>query len=546
MVSVEINKSELLRLIGKELSDEEIVNTLFNLKCEANIIGDQMTCEITPDRIDMCCVEGIARAMAQYLELPTPKVEILPSDESLVVESVKARPYIRTAIVKGLEIDETCILNLMQLQEKLHATIGRNRKKVAVGIHDISHVRGPFTYKEIKPSEIKFIPLGEKREMNLAEILLEHPKGKEYRECLVGFEKYPILLDAKSNVLSFPPIINGELTRVTTKTKDLLIDVTGTNLKAVENTLNIIISALAMRGGKIYEMKIRNANESVRSPNFEPRAVRIKFEKPSMLLGIQLNPEDIISSLERMGYESTVVGNEIDVFVPPYRSDVFSDVDIIEDIAIGYGYSNIIPELPKLATQGGLSKVESISRDVRAILAGFGAQEILNFVLTTPTDNFDKMNAPRSEFIEIENPVSQEYTILRTWLIPSLVRLLGKNKHRAYPQKIFEVGDCVVRDGKSCTFSKTIRKAAIVITHDSANLTEAKSVVEGFLKALGINYMIASYEHPSFIPSRCGVVIVNGKEVGFFGEIHPAVLETFDIDKPVIAAELCLNDLFGF
>lgn len=546
MVSLEINKTTLLKLIGKELTDEELIDILFNFKCEATIVGDSINCEITPDRLDLFSVEGIARAIKQFLEIEPglQKIPIMPSTETIYVKNVKARPHIRAAIIRNMIFDEAFILDLMQIQEKLHATIGRDRKKVAIGIHDISKVQGPFTYKEVFPNEIRFMPLDMKKEMNLKEILEEHPKGKKYANLLKDFNMYPILLDAKERVLSFPPIINGELTRVSLETKDILIDVTGTDEKAVENTLNIIVSMLSFRGGIVEAVKISSDDFTKEFPSFEPKLIKIKKELPEMILGTKLNLDDIPIFLERMGYDAAIVGDSIEIFIPAYRVDVFSEMDIIEDIAIAYGYNNIIPELPKLATKGEFSKKEKISKKIRTVMIGFGAQETLNFILTNENDCYTKMHVVPENYIKIKNPVSSEFNICRTWILPSLMKILSLNKHRSYPQKIFEVSDCIVPDNTQETKARNSRKLGFVVCHETANLTEMKSYVEAFLSAFKIKYEIIKFEHPSFIPTRVGAIICNGENVGFFGEIHPKVLEKWELDKPVIAMEIDLDKIF--
>jgi phenylalanyl-tRNA synthetase beta chain len=139
---------------------------------------------------------------------------------------------------------------------------------------------------------------------------------------------------------------------------------------------------------------------------------------------------------------------------------------------------------------------------------------------------------------EILNPISNEYTICRSWLLPCLMKNLVSNKHRDYPQRIIEIGNCVILDDAEETGTKTIRKLAGVISYDNANLTEMKSVVESVLKNLGYDFQINDYQHPSFIETRIGEIIVNEKQIGFFGEIKPEILEKWKLEKPVIGFEI--------
>ena len=256
------------------------------------------------------------------------------------------------------------------------------------------------------------------------------------------------------------------------------------------------------------------------------------------ILGIGLNENQITETLEKMRYSvKKMKGGKIVVGIPPYRSDVIHTVDIVEDVAIGYGYNNIEPILPKVATIGGESEQEKFSRKIREIMIGLGFQEILSFILTSRENNFSKMNI-EGDCVEILNPVSSEYNICRTWILPSMLKILSSNKHREYPQKIFEIGDTISIDEDQETKTRQTRKLTGAISCDNANLTEMKSVVESLLKSLGYNYEIKEYGHPSFIESRCGKIMVEGKEIGIFGEVHPKILESWKLEKPVIAFEI--------
>jgi phenylalanyl-tRNA synthetase beta chain len=230
-------------------------------------------------------------------------------------------------------------------------------------------------------------------------------------------------------------------------------------------------------------------------------------------------------------------GGKMVIGIPAYRSDILHSVDIIEDIAIGYGYNNIEPVLPRIATIGEEAEIEKLYRKTRELATGLGFQEVLNFVLTSKENNFSKMNI-EGEPVEIMNPISNEYNICRTWLLPNLLKVLASNKHRDYPQKIFELGDALTIDENQETKTKQTKKLAAAISYDNANLTEIRSVVEAILNFLGYKYQIKEFNHPSFIETRCGKILFDGKEVGFFGEINPQVLVNWKLEKPVIAFEM--------
>ncbi len=264
MPTVEFSFSELQEFLGKRFKPEELKDKISMLGVDLEKIdNEKVVMEIFPNRPDLLSIEGFSRALKGVLDIEHGLKEYLLKESNVklfVDDSVKnVRPYVVAAVVKNVSIDEPFLLSLMDIQEKLHMTHGRNRRKVAIGIHDLSKIEQPFTYKAVKPSEISFVPLDMRDKMNLSEILAKHPKGRDYAFTLDGKEKYPIILDKNKNVLSFPPIINGELTRVTEKTKGLFIDITGTDENAVKLALNIIVTAIADRGSEIYSVEIAKA-----------------------------------------------------------------------------------------------------------------------------------------------------------------------------------------------------------------------------------------------------------------------------------------------
>ena len=525
MVVIEISKGDLLQLIGRDMTDEELEELLFLIKIESEFNGDIIECEMNPDRPDLFSVEGIAREIKGFsgIETGLKKYDISNSKVSVKIENPQVRPYIACAVVKDIVLSDELVKSLMQIQEKLHDTIGRGRKKVAIGVHDYDKIVPPLLYKDVKNE--KFTPLGGTQDMDVDQILAEHPKGVDYAH-LVG-EMRPMLYD-KEGVASFPPIINSERTKVTIATTNLFIDVTGTDEKAVNSALNILVCNVVERGGSIETVTINKK----KTPDLAPKEMTVNVEDIDKLLGLGLSEKDIEEILERMRYGiSKMKGGKMKIQIPAYRSDILHLVDIIEDVAIGYGYNNIQPILPKLATIGSQNQETKISRKIRDMMIGLDFQEIVNFVLTNRDNNFSRMNS-LGEAAEIMNPVSSEYNICRTWLLPCLMKNLASNKHRDYPQKIFEVGDCVILDETQETRTRNVRKLAGVVSYDNANLTEMKSIVENVLNNLGYDYQIKAQQHPSFIDTRIGVILVDEKPIGFFGEINPEILEKWKLEKP--------------
>ncbi len=528
----------VIRLLREELrklgmKEKEILDNVAMLGADPKGMNDEeILIEFFPDRPDLYTVEGVVRAMRGFLgkEVGAPKYKVNRGNIEIHVDAglKNIRPYIVGAVVKGLKIDDSFIRSMMDFQEKLHITVGRKRKKVAIGLHDLDKVEPPFRYLAA-PKDFRFEPLGFREEMSLEEILKKHPKGVEYADILKNFDKYPLIVDSKDRVLSFPPIINGNLTQITPETRNIFIDITGTDLNTLKYVLNILVASFADRGGRIEDVTLIYPEFSLKTPEMKYEEMRVKKSYIFKLLGLELRDDEIRDSLLRMRYDVEIHDDEVIAIVPPYRMDILHPADIVEDIAKGYGYGNFVTELPH--REKILEELNTQDERIREIMIGMGFLEITTLTLSSFQLQYERMRLPMKKFVEIANPISEEGTTLRTWLIPSLMEILQKNKHRELPQKLFEIG--YIRKN---TMEKHL---GWVYIDSSASFTLSKSITEAILRELGIeNYEIREKEHPSFIPGRCASIIVEGEEIGFFGEIHPEVLENFELTYPTIAMEI--------
>ncbi len=538
MPVITVSMDELSRLSRTE--PEELLSVLPKIAVEIEKQrGDELWLEVYPNRCDMLSVEGIARAVRGFnlIETGLPSYHVKNSDVSTEVElSVQeVRPYIVTAIVENVDLDDSILKSLMNVQEKLHLTQGRGREKVAIGVHDLSTVKPPFVYRGVTPPTTSFVPLGHTREMTLKEILEKHEKGKEYAHLLEGAEKYPLIVDSEENVLSFPPVINGKLTEVNTGSSRLFIDMTGTDPKALEQSLNILCTMFAERGADIYRTTVKYGKKERIYPNLSPSEIDISISESRKLLGIDLSVEEIKNLLEKMRYEVKETKEDTMILLYPiYRHDIIHPWDVIEDIAIAYDYDKFTGELPIEPTFGRPLSSKKIEEVFSEIMIGYGFNEVINFTLSSPFKEFDHLELERPDnFVEIENPVSEESSCLRVWLLPSLLSNLKDNRKNPLPQKLFEVGDVVDR-------YKQKTHAAGVILGPDAGFTKMKSLVDGLIRSMGLDFVIHERKHPSFIEGRCASVIVEGNETGFFGEVHPKVLNNFELEQPVAAFELYL------
>jgi len=552
MPIIEISLKDLSNLVKKKISIEDLKKLSEYSKIEPDKVeGDAVMLEIKDsNRPDLLSAEGIARDLRGILKKETgiKQYKINPSNFVLKKDRgvKKVRPEIVCAVVKNISLDNFAIKQLIQFQEKLCEGFGRKRKEAALGVYDFDRIKWPIRYTSVKPDEIKFAPLDMDDELTPAQIIETHEKGIEYAHLLENAKEYPIIMDAEKNVLSFPPIINSNYSgKVTGDTKNLFIEVTGFNLERISQTLNIVVAALADRGGEIYSVKA----DGMHYPDFSSKTKSVEINDINNLIGFNLKPKEIIHILERARYNARIikgnvertVGSSIEINIPFYRTDIIHPVDIIEDIAIVYGYNNMIPEEPKIATNGSLLKSTKLADKTVSAFTGLEFQEIATLTLSNKEEQFKKMNIPSEEIIEIENPVSLTYSCLRKWLLPSLVNVFSQNTTKTYPQKIFEIGNIVKPNEKSDVKSDTVQKLSAAIASKNSNFTEIKQALDYFLKKFNLECSLKPVEHPSFIEGRAGEIFVGKEKIGLIGEINPKVLLNWKIEVPVSAFEI---DLF--
>jgi phenylalanyl-tRNA synthetase beta subunit (EC 6.1.1.20) len=495
---------------------------------------DYADVEFFPDRPDLYSPEGVGRAMRGFLGIRTGllRYEITPGKIEIEIDpSVKeVRPYLSSAVVRNLEFNNPAIESLMALQEALHWGLGRNRRKVAIGVHDISRVVPPFRYLGEDPDR-EFVPLDFTESLSMRAILKEHPKGMGYGHILEGFDRYPLIVDANDDVLSFPPIINGELTRVRDDTRDLFIDVTGTDRLAVKRALNIVVTSLAERSGRIEGVRIRSEEGETISPDLSPARWTIDAHEANDLIGTSLAPGEMIGCLEKMRFGARADGSKIEVAVPAYRADIMHSWDIFEDVAIGYGYENFVLEMPRTVTIGEPHPVEARKTDIREVMVGLGYLETMPFTLTSERVNFEYMRRPAGGETMVLHPISELHTMVRTSILPSLLEIFSINQHHPLPQRIFAVGDVLVE-------KKTRQNLAAASVHSGADFAEIRSVVEVLFEDLSMETEIVISEDGAFLEGRRADLIIDGEKRGSFGEVAPEVLLNFGLEQPAVAMEI--------
>jgi len=535
--------------------DKEDLNEIFAfVKGDVESLeGDAVSIEVKDsNRPDIWAVEGIARALRGYLGVGRTKEIRLAGRSNLKVvidKRVKPiRPFISTAIVKGLQPTDEALKSWINLQEKLDQTYGRKRRRASIGFYQADLIQSPLSYTVANPDIITFAPLGSENKQSLRDIVENHPKGAEYGEIISQFETWPILVDGADNVLSLPPVINSnDLGRITTETKNILIEVTGTNAETVHNTLKIVVSTLAERGGKIYsclEIYPYGSPRRFVSPDLSPTRAQLRLSYINTLLGTSLTLKEASRLAERAGYRVRIAtGDTIQLEISCYRTDIMHSVDIIEDIAIAMDISKLKPAWPKIWTVGNFAKETDETESVGETMIGLGFQEVLTYALTSPAVVSNNVQSIDGKLVELLNPRMTTHTVVRSWLLPSLLEILSHNTHVDYPQRIFEIGPYISRGENLIHPIQESRKLAAVTIHANAGFTEIRSSFDALAQNKGRSFQIKETEHPSFLSGRCGAITSDGTKVGVIGELNPRVIKSWGLNLPAAAFEMEMSAL---
>ncbi len=541
-------KYEDLKDLGIDMEKDELIDTLPMMSSDIEDFDDEeIKVEFFPNRPDNLSVEGVARSFKGFIgqEIGLPDYKVVPSNEEVSVEAEVAeiRPYIGFAKIDNVDFTGDKLKYIMDFQENLHWVIGRDRKKVAIGIHNADVVNAPFKYIATPKDANAFVPLEKDSEMTPDEILKEHDKGKDYAHLIENFDKYPLILDKDDNVLSMPPIINGELTKIKEDTKNIIVDVTGTDERAVNQALNIICCSFAEVGGQIKSMDVKYEDKTITSPDLTPQEMNVHVSTANELIGgTDLNADDIKGLLEKARFDAEIIDeNTVKAIIPAYRVDILHEVDIVENIAVQYHINSVEAKLPEINTVAYENNWFSAESTIREVMIGLGFQEIMSLMLTSEEAHYEKMNQEEKPHVQVARPITIDRTMIRTSLINSLMEFLEDNKHEDLPQKIFEIGDVLYLDDTKENKTVSSKKLAAVICHSTANFTEIKSVVTSVLSNLGYSMEIKDSQNKTFIEGRAADVkgmSDAGSIEGFFGEVSPEVITNFTLEYPVIAFEI--------
>lgn len=525
---------------------------------------DVIRMELLAVRPDMFDPGGLARVLRNYLgesdeparyrlEPPVCRVTVDPS----VATTACNRPAIACAVVRDVTLDDDLIKVVMKLQENLHWALGRDRKHASIGVYDLSRVREPeLSYRAVGPEELRFTPLGYDADdpgasVTPRRILEEHPKGRAYARLLESFTRYPLLADSEGQVLSMPPIINSEQTRVRHETTSFFIDVTGTGERIVGRCLNILITSLAELdpGARLERVTVVYPDREVVTPDLSPQRVELDPQMVARTIGVELAAADVTHHLKQMGHAvSAGAGGSLLVDAPAYRNDIMHPIDLVEDVAIAYGYHNIVPRLVPTMTVGRERKTERRMEVARRAMTGLGYTEVLTLILSSEEASYDALLMPRrDDCVQIDNPISVEQTIIRPTLIPGLLDTFANNLSHELPQRIFEVGNISLVDPEVETGAREHPRAAGAVIGPRADYAEIRAACQALCREFGWSLETEPDDSPCFIPGRGARVVLTAGEVrreaGRVGEVHPEVLERQRLGQPVALFEVDLTAL---
>jgi len=533
---------------GKKLDDILEIVPFIGVDIEG-IDNNAVRIEYNPNRPDFSSDYGIARAIKGLLGIETGIPEFRLSGRSgcaikVDVSTKQIRPSIVSLVAKNGKLDEETIKQLISMQEDLQNVIGRRRIKASIGVHNLDAIKFPVTYTTVQ-EDFSFVPLGDSDARTIRHILKELDVGMQYGHILQKTSVYPIIIDAESNVLSFPPIINSNLTKISTATKNIFLEVTANNLTVSEDILSVMAMALYDAGFEIKTVSTHNAvGHNKETPKMNPSYIKVETRYINRILGLNLNITDILKCLKKSRLDGKFMsGKIIKCTIPRYRTDIIDRTDLVEEVAVGYGIYNLTATIPSSDLLGKRNYLSATLDIVREVMIGLGMIEVVNFILVSRKINYLLMGiAEPDNLMTAEKTKSIEHEVLRESLIPSLILTLSHNIHEDYPQRLFEVGKVFERRDRI----KEYWNLGVVVAHSKANYTEGKSIVQTFLKtSFGKEVVTKPNVNVTLVQGRSSDIIIDGLSVGYIGEITPSVIEQFKLRVPVVAAELNLSQIMS-
>uniref|UniRef100_A0A182R8A1 Phenylalanine--tRNA ligase beta subunit n=1 Tax=Anopheles funestus TaxID=62324 RepID=A0A182R8A1_ANOFN len=583
MPTVGVKRDLLFKALGKTYTDDEFQKLCFEFGLELDEITTEKQMitkeqgqveaakdaseeiiyriDIPANRYDLLCLEGLVMGLQVFLrKLKFPRfTKVGPtgkssSSQKMVVTKSTAliRPFAVAAVLRDITFTKDSYDSFIDLQDKLHQNICRKRALVAIGTHDLDTLQGPFTYDAKPPKDISFVPLNQEKAMN-AEELMEfystHAQLKAYLPIIRDSPVYPVIYDANGVVLSLPPIINGDHSKITLQTKNVFIECTATDLTKARIVLDTLVCMFSTHCAKQFTVEycdvVSASGETKQYPDLAFRKETISVAKTNAYIGLNESAENMTRLLNRLLPTKQTDPDTLEVEIPPTRHDMLHVCDIYEDVAIAYGYNRIPKTLPAkmhIAKQYPLNK---LTEQLREQIAQAGFTEGLTFTLCSRDDIATKMNASIDQIpaVHIANPKTLEFQVVRTTLIPGLLKTLAANRKMPLPLKLFEVSDVVLADSKTEVGAKNERRVCAVNCNKTAGFEVVHGLLDRVMQLLEVpwdkatGYYLQACDDPAYFPGRCAAVLYKGREIGRIGVLHPTVLQAFEITTPCSVVE---------
>lgn len=614
MPVVSVGRDKLFHALGREYSQEEFEGLCFDYGVELDDVTSEKEMlrkehggqenkdasdeilykiDIPANRYDMLCLEGIARALNIFnrtIEVPQYKLANMTGKQPLQLtikpETALVRPFAVAAVLRGINFDSARYSSFIDLQDKLHQNLCRQRSLVAIGTHDLATLKAPFTYEALPPENINFVPLKQKKSFNAKELMQYYldndPKLKKFVPIIHDSVVYPVILDANRTVCSMPPIINGAHSAINLDTKDVFIEITATDLTKAQIVLNTVCTMFCEYCSTPFEVEpvevIDSFGHRKMYPDLSSREMVVPEDLINKGIGVQLETAQMADLLSRMQLQAEAVpGNQVRVLVPPTRSDVLHACDVMEDVAIAYGYNNVGLSVPATVTVGKELPLNQLVELLRVECAMCGFTEILTWALCSRSENFEYLRRQDdgNTAVSIGNPATAEFEVCRTSLLQGALKTLGANKDLALPIKLFELSDVVLLAPDKEVGSKNQRQLVAVHCSKDSGFEVIHGLLNRVMEILGIPlrqgnvgqedpnnrklarlYPDGGYcwrpsddTHDAYFSGRQANIYLQASSsssssqqgevrIGKFGVIHPEVLSKFDIPFPVSAVEL--------
>jgi len=582
MPTVSVNREQLFKRLGKNYTDEGFDELCFQFGIEIDDIVDDpekgvtYKIDIGANRYDLLCIEGISRALNIFLgREKIPLYRLVPAKDSqqykitVKPNTAKVRPFVVGAVLRNLHFTQQVYDSFIDLQDKLHQNLARKRTLASIGTHDLDTITGPFVYDAQPPQDISFVPLN-KTEVWRSDKLLDHylhdSHLKEYVPIIKDKPFYPVITDSKGVVLSLPPIINGDHSKITLNTRNVFIELTATDKFKAQITLDTLVAMFSEYCEQPFTVEPviieYLSGPSEQTPKLQYREQRAKVDYCNSLVGVEESAENIAKMLTSMSLTAKLEGtNTLKVLVPPTRYDILHPCDIAEDFGVAYGFDKLADnkEIPKTNTIGQEYELNYLSDKLRHLMAQNNYSEAATFSLCSQADMGEKMRVKLKEkdFVKIGNPKTIDTEALRITLLPGILKTVAANKHIPLPLRMFEVSDIVLPESEPSLSRGTGARNERHLVAINYNVRAGMEIVQGLLDNIMVGlrvpftedegpkgYYLQGNDHPSYFPGFCGDVVVNSKVVGRIGLIHPEVITNFNLNNPAAALEINLEKLW--